>query len=265
MSPLGSVGSSSGVLDADRSGVGRGRVPAEHHLVVGPAGHDPGRDHHAVVLQPQCVGLAVGCVRHVLGLQDRLVLALGPDQGRRRATVEVDRDALGVGRREHLRVLTALRRRRSSAARRSPRSRSRRPPQRPRERAGVDRRRRGPRCVTVAPTGGGSGRTPAMSARTRSRSCADGAVTVVSARSDAGLLQRVDLAAAGRALGQVPLELCAFDVIERVDRIGPRQRVDVAGHEPTPMVSRSLMSPSLMRVLAVPTGSSSMVATSVCV
>ena len=79
-----------------------------------------------------------------------------------------------------------------------------------------------------------------------------------------GLAQRVDLAAAGVAVAQVPLELGALDVVEGVDRVGAREGVDVA-HAPTPIVSRSRIRPSRMRVLAVPTGRSSIVATSVCV
>ena len=42
-----------------------------------------------------------------------------------------------------------------------------------------------------------------------------------------------------------------------------RQPVDVGAHEFTPKVSRSLMRPSLIRVLAVPSGTSSSTATSV--
>ena len=55
-----------------------------------------------------------------------------------------------------------------------------------------------------------------------------------------------------------------WEVVEGLDGIGSGQSVDVA-HEPTPIMSRSRMSPSRMRVFAVPTGRSSKVATSVCV
>ena len=80
----------------------------------------------------------------------------------------------------------------------------------------------------------------------------------------ARLAEAVDLGAALGALGEVALELGALDVVERVDGVGAGQGVDVA-HWPTPIASRSRISPSRMRVLAVPTGRSSMVATSVCV
>ena len=137
--PVGSVGSSSASSMLIAAAVAVAGVPAEHHFVVGPAGHDPGRDHHAVVLQPQCVGLAVGCVRHVLGLRGPPCPELSDRyQGRRRATVEVDRDALGVATPRAPARTDCAEARRSSAARRSPRSRSPRPPQRPRETGGLD-------------------------------------------------------------------------------------------------------------------------------
>ena len=59
------------------------------------------------------------------------------------------------------------------------------------------------------------------------------------------------------------LEVGPLDVVEGVNGIRAGERVDVVAHEVTPNVSRSLMRPSRMRVLAVPRGMSSIVATSV--
>ncbi len=56
---------------------------------------------------------------------------------------------------------------------------------------------------------------------------------------------------------------CPLDVVEGVNGVRAGERVDVVAHEVTPNVSRSLMSPSRMRVFAVPSGKSSIVATSV--
>ena len=84
----------------------------------------------------------------------------------------------------------------------------------------------------------------------------------------AGLAERRDLGPALGALRQVLLELGSLDVVEGVDGIGTRKRVDLAhacATSPTPNASLSRISPSLIRVFAVPTGRSSMEATSVCV
>ena len=66
------------------------------------------------------------------------------------------------------------------------------------------------------------------------------------------------------ALREVVLEAGPLEVVERVDGVGPRELVQVT-HEPTPIRSRRRISPSRIRVLAVPNGTSSRVATSVCV
>ena len=58
-----------------------------------------------------------------------------------------------------------------------------------------------------------------------------------------------DLLAAGGARGQVGLERLALGAVQRVQRVGAGQRVDVgAGHACTPMASRRRMSPSRRRV-----------------
>jgi hypothetical protein len=92
----------------------------------------------------------------------------------------------------------------------------------------------------------------ATSARIRSRRPGEGATGSSSA----------SLVAALGALDEVSLELGALDVVECVDGVGAGEGVHVV-HWPTPMASRSLMSPSRIRVFAVPTGSWSMLATSV--
>ena len=76
-----------------------------------------------------------------------------------------------------------------------------------------------------------------------------------------GLAEAGDLGGAVGALGQVALEAGALDVVEGVDGVRTGQRMHVA-HESTPNVSRSRMSPSRIRVLAVPSGMPSMVDTS---
>src|SRR6478735_8355179 len=75
--------------------------------------------------------------------------------------------------------------------------------------------------------------------------------------------EALDLGLAGGAAGEVALEARSLDVVEGVHGVGTRECVDVFAHSVTPNVSRSLISPSRMRVLAVPSGRSSMVATSV--
>ena len=101
-----------------------------------------------------------------------------------------------------------------------------------------------------------------MPASTRSRSEAGGAIGDGVGQQGGGLAEAGHLGLAVLALGEVPLEPGALEVVERVDGVGAGQRVDV-GHDATPIVSRSRMSPSRIRVLAVPTGRSSMLATSV--
>src|SRR6478609_4112816 len=80
-----------------------------------------------------------------------------------------------------------------------------------------------------------------------------------------GRRQARHLRLTGGAPGKVLLELCPLAVVEGVNGVCAGERVDVVAHEVTPNVSRSLMSPSRMRVFAVPRGRSSIVATSVCV
>ncbi len=74
-----------------------------------------------------------------------------------------------------------------------------------------------------------------------------------------------DLFAAVGTVGEVSFEPGPLEVVERVDDVGAGQGVDVGVHEATPIASRSRIRPSRILVLAVPTGRSSMVATSVCV
>ena len=118
-------------------------------------------------------------------------------------------------------------------------------------------------------TAGASGRTLAMSRSTCSRSRSGGRRVHQRAELDGGLPEAGDLGPAVGAVGQVPLELGALDVVERRRRRrrprGRGCRAFVAVHELTPSVSRRRISPSRIRVLAVPSGRSSIVATSVCV
>ena len=77
------------------------------------------------------------------------------------------------------------------------------------------------------------------------------------------LAQAGHLGLAVEAPRKVLLEGGALVVVEGIDDVGTGQRVQRLGHCPTPIVSRRRMSPSLILVLAVPSGRSSMVATSV--
>ena len=112
---------------------------------------------------------------------------------------------------------------------------------------------------------GGSGRIVEMPASTEERSEAGGVESGLVGHQGRGFPQAGHLGLAVEAPGQVRLELGPLRVIDRVDGVGAGQRVQRLFHCPTPIVSRRRMSPSLIRVLAVPTGRSSMVATSVCV
>jgi hypothetical protein len=80
-----------------------------------------------------------------------------------------------------------------------------------------------------------------------------------------GLTEPVDLGPARGARGEVPLERGPLDVVEGVDGVRADEGMDVAHVVATPIASRIRISPSRILVLAVPTGRSSMVATSVCV
>ena len=79
-----------------------------------------------------------------------------------------------------------------------------------------------------------------------------------------GLPQRGDLAAAVRAAGQARLEGGPLLVVQRVQDVGTGQGVQV--HRPLPSLtsraSRNRIRPSLIRVLAVPSGTASTVETS---
>ena len=103
-----------------------------------------------------------------------------------------------------------------------------------------------------------------MSCSTRARRSAGGGTAVVRL-SSAAASRRLSTSArhSGHSL-EVAHEPGPLEVVERVDGVGAGQRMDVV-HAPTPIVSRRRISPSRIRVLAVPTGKSSMVATSVCV
>ena len=80
-----------------------------------------------------------------------------------------------------------------------------------------------------------------------------------------GTAQALDLGAALGAGGQVLLEPGALVVVDSIDGVGADQAVDVVVHRSSPKVSRRRIRPSRMRVLAVPTGMSSITATSLCV
>ena len=135
-----------------------------------------------------------------------------------------------------------------------------------RHRSGGDEQA-GPPATTAlggcaAATTGGIGRTVVIPVSTDSRSDAGGATWVASAsRVDASGGRQPSARHPGTPRGAV--ELRAFEIVERVDGVRAGQRMHV-GHDATPIVSRSRMSPSRIRVLAVPTGRSSMLATSVC-
>src|SRR5829696_7046099 len=74
-----------------------------------------------------------------------------------------------------------------------------------------------------------------------------------------------DLGAAVGTTREVLLEQGALALVERVDGVGTGEVVQVGAHAGTPIVSRSRMRPSRIRVLAVPGGRSRRRATSVCV
>ena len=114
---------------------------------------------------------------------------------------------------------------------------------------------------------GGSGRTVVDARPGPARAGRGGGRRATARASRArGLAQAGDLVAAVGALGEVPLELGALDVVEGVDGVGAGEGVDGIAHRARlPSCRASRMSPSRMRVLAVPTGRSSMAATSVCV
>ena len=79
------------------------------------------------------------------------------------------------------------------------------------------------------------------------------------------LTESLDLLDAGIAAREVPLEARPVGIRDRVKRIGARQGMQIslaAPHHSTPRQSRSLISPSRMRVLTVPTGTPSSPATS---
>ena len=80
-----------------------------------------------------------------------------------------------------------------------------------------------------------------------------------------GLVEAGQLEPAGLAVGEVALEGGPLDVVDGVDGVGADEGVDLAHDVVTPRASRIRMRPSRIRVLAVPTGRSSMLATSVCV
>ena len=79
------------------------------------------------------------------------------------------------------------------------------------------------------------------------------------------LAQPPDLLAARLAARQVPLEPDPVGLVHRVHRVRAGQGVRIAAAEPhpsTPRQSRSLISPSRMRVLTVPMATPSRSATS---
>ena len=119
-----------------------------------------------------------------------------------------------------------------------------------------------PRVGARGDTSGGSGRTWEMPERTEPRREAGGGDGDVVGEQGCGLPQLGDLGAAVLAGGEVLLEPGALEVVDGVEGVGAGELVDVA-HEPTPIRSRRRMSPSRIRVFAVPRGTSSMVATSV--
>ena len=111
-----------------------------------------------------------------------------------------------------------------------------------------------------------------MPARTRSRSSGGGATAVVSASIAAVSRRPATSTRQSRAGPQVRLEARALEVVQGVDGVRAGEQVEVVGvvgdvvvHCATPSVSRIRISPSRIRVLAVPIGRSSIVATSVCV
>ena len=108
-------------------------------------------------------------------------------------------------------------------------------------------------------TGGADGRNE-VGAQRRGRGHGDG---LGEQRSDCA--QRVDLVAAGLAPAEVHLEVGTFTIAQGVEDVGPGEAVQVVAHGVTPNWSLRRMSPSRMRVFAVPSGRSSRLATSVCV
>ena len=78
-----------------------------------------------------------------------------------------------------------------------------------------------------------------------------------------GLAQPAHLLGAFGAVLQVLLEHLALVVVERVERVGAGQPVQLVGHAVTPSASRILIKPSRIRVFTVPSGTLSNSATSV--
>ena len=122
-------------------------------------------------------------------------------------------------------------------------------------------------CVPASgSTTGGNWRVRAIAESTLSRSWSGGGLEAASPSLRRRLGQAAYLARALLAAAHVPLELVALAyVVDRVDRVGAAQRVQVIAeelHQLTPMQSRILIRPSRILVLIVPSVLPSRAATS---
>ena len=77
-----------------------------------------------------------------------------------------------------------------------------------------------------------------------------------------GVAQVHDVDGALGALGQVRLEASALVVVEHVEHVGRGEGVEILGHQVTSNWLRMRMRPVRIRVLMVPSGTSSVAATS---